>query len=90
MLSWAQLDRALPLPTAATESVTDLALRSSNVVQDLDQEMLTVRDLHEGRYQLRIDDTVAGAFTSEELRSGVNLALLDTPMRRQALLVTLQ
>ena len=91
VLTWAQMDKALPLPlpSAATDPVTELALRSSAVVQDLDQEMLTVGDLREGRYRLRIDDVVVGTFTSDELRSGVNLARLDTPMRRQALLVYL-
>ena len=91
VLTWAQMDKALPLPllSAATDPVTELALRSSTVVQDLDQEMLTVGDLREGRYRLRIDDVVVGTFTSDELRSGVNLARLDTPMRRQALLVYL-
>ena len=90
-LSWTQMDKALPLPLewAATDPVTDLALRSSTVVQDLDQEMLTVEGLRERRYQLRIDGAVVGAFTSDELGKGVNLALLDTPMRRQALLVLL-
>ena len=90
-LSWTQMDKALPLPLewAATDPVTDLALRSSTVVQDLDQEMLTVEGLREGSYQLRIDGAVIGAFTSDELGKGVNLALLDTPMRRQALLVLL-
>ncbi|WP_353068382.1 SGNH/GDSL hydrolase family protein [Tunturibacter empetritectus] len=90
-LSWVQLDRALPLPlpVAATDPVTDLALRASTVVEDLDQEMLTVGDLAVGRYELRIDDAAVGTFTSEELRSGVNLARLDTPMRRQAMLVFL-
>ncbi len=91
VLSWTQLDKALPLPLplAATDPVTNLALRSSTVVQDLDQEMLTVGDLRGGRYQLRIDGAPAGEFTSGELRQGVNLARLDTPMRRQAMLVFL-
>ena len=90
-LSWAQMDRALPLPLewAATDPVTDLGLRSSTVVQDLDQEMLTVGGLRAGRYELRIDGAAVGVFTSDELRNGLNLALLDTPMRRQALLVSL-
>ncbi len=90
-LSWTQLDKALPLPlpATATEPVTALALRSSTVIQDLDQELLTVTNLHEGRYELGIDGSSVGVFTSEELLKGINLATLDTPMRRQAMMVLL-
>ncbi len=90
-LSWAQLDNALPLPfpAAATDPVTILALHSSTVVSDLDQEMLTVEHLRSGRYELSIDDNAVATFSNNDLAKGVNLAMLETPMLQQARLVYL-
>ncbi len=85
-LSWSEKDAALPLPlpSAQTDPLTALALHSSSVVADLDQQMLSVSHLGAGRYDLRVDGETVATFSSEELAQGVNLATLDTPMLRQA------
>lgn len=90
-LSWLQLDKALPLPfpAAATDPVTALALHSSTVVSDLDQEILKVEHLRPGRYELSIDDDVVATLSSDDLAKGVNLATLETPMLQQSQLVYL-
>ncbi len=90
-LTWIQNDRALPLPlpSAASDPITALALKSSTVIDDLDQQVLRVTALKPGNYELRIDDRAIDTFTAEELQKGVNLALLETPMLAQARLVAL-
>ena len=55
-----------------------LVIHSSDLVQALDQETLTVTGLQPGTYQLRVDDRVVGSFSAEKLGRGVNLALLET------------
>ena len=90
-LSWLQSDNALPLPLATSDSdpFLDLALRSSDLIEALDQEILRVSGIAPGSYELSIDDQAVGKFSSEQLLSGVNLAVLETPMRAQARLVAL-
>jgi lysophospholipase L1-like esterase len=90
-LSWSQKDNALPLPfpAPAADPLTTLALRSSTVVADLDQQTLTIDHLPTGRYELRIDGGLVATYSNEELANGINLATLDTPMLRQARLVFL-
>lgn len=89
VLSWTQRDRALPLPlpSPAADPVTDLALKASTVLQDLDQETLSLTGLRPGQYEVRIDDWLIGTFNADELSSGINLATMDTPMLAQARLV---
>jgi len=83
-LAWTQLDAALPMPLDLKDPVLKLALDSSDFVDTLDRQMLRVRGLHEGSYALTIDGEPVGSFTGEQLAAGVNLALLPTPMARQA------
>lgn len=88
-LSWTELDDALPLPTAEWEKMwgagpVSLVLKSSNFTEDLNREPLSVQGLPSGSYTVKIDEQVVGAFNNDELANGVNLALLDTPMTRQA------
>jgi hypothetical protein len=61
-----------------------LALRASDFVEALDQEPLKVTGLTAARYTLKIDGEAIGAFTSQQLAQGVNLAKLATPMAKQA------
>jgi hypothetical protein len=63
----------------------DLAVKSSDVIESLDQEMLRVTGLTPGKWELKIDGVVAGSFTGDELGKGINLAKLNTPMLKQAL-----
>lgn len=88
-LSWVETDRALPLPLPSKNSdpFVDLALRASDLVDSLDQQMLRITRLEPGSYRLSIDRKSVGTFSSQQLASGINLALLETPMEEQARLV---
>ncbi|HTS05332.1 MAG TPA: SGNH/GDSL hydrolase family protein [Candidatus Eisenbacteria bacterium] len=88
-VSWTQLDRALPLPLppaqadpfiAEVEKVSDL-----NTV--LNRQTLQITGLSAGNYSLAIDDGKIGELTAEQLAAGIDLARMDTPMLKQALLV---
>jgi lysophospholipase L1-like esterase len=87
-LQWTETDDALPLPFYEWEhtrnSTLPLVLKSSNVADDLNSEPLRVTGLKNGVYDLKIDGTSVGTFNNDELSRGINLALLDTPMARQA------
>ncbi len=83
-LSWTQADRALPMPIDRKDPITALALGSSDLVQTLDQQSLKVTGLKDAEYSLLIDGEEVGTFTRETLAAGINLALLPTPMARQA------
>jgi lysophospholipase L1-like esterase len=84
VVSWTQIDEALPMPIDMRDSLVALAVRSSDVVDALNLQPLKVRGLAPGRYTLKIDGDTAGAFTSDEFAAGINLATLPTPMMRQA------
>ena len=87
-LRWTSRENALPFPLNADKNDTAyaLALKSSDFVNRLDREMLTVTNLAPGTYALTIDGETlpVGNFTDEELKNGVNLATLPTPMLAQA------
>jgi hypothetical protein len=83
-LRWTQFDAALPMPIDVTEPVNALVVRSSQVVETLDQQPLRVTGLPPGPFALRIDDEQVGVFGGAELAKGINLATLLTPMYRQA------
>jgi lysophospholipase L1-like esterase len=87
--TWLEIDLALPLPLPSKESdpFMDLAIRSSDLIEALDQEMLRILGLPPGNYDLRIDGKSVGIFDRNQLTSGVNLALLETPMLEQARMV---
>jgi lysophospholipase L1-like esterase len=86
-LAWTQVDGALPLPLDLKDEVVTLVLRASDVVETLDQEVLKITALADAKYSLKIDGDIVGTFTRDELSRGVNLALLPTPMLKQALTV---
>jgi len=83
-LSWTQTDDALPFPLDLSDPAVALIVGSSDFVQALDQETLRITGLQPSRYQLRIDNDEVGTFDAEQLKAGINLALLDTPMKKQA------
>ena len=83
-LSWTATENALPFPIDWTDATVKLAMDSSDFVDALNLEMLRVSGLQAGKWELRIDDAAVGSFTAQELEKGVNLALLSTPMTKQA------
>ena len=95
-ISWSQKDAALPMlvslrdramPTAARRGAAtmELALKSCDFMEALNQETLRVRGLEGARYTLKIDGSAAGSFSREQLEQGLNLAGLPTPMARQSI-----
>jgi hypothetical protein len=83
-LSWTQLDSCLPMPINWNDPVLALAVRSSDFVKALDQQLLTVTGLTAPRYVLKIDREEIGSFLKEQLAEGINLAVFPTPMAKQA------
>jgi lysophospholipase L1-like esterase len=89
---WTETEEALPLPFAGMlaqdrDHTLALAIRSSDVTAALNQQTLQVQNLSPGRYKLSIDSQPTGEWSDAELAQGVNLAVLDTPMSRQAMTV---
>jgi lysophospholipase L1-like esterase len=84
VVSWTQLDRALPLPLNFKDATVELAEAAGAALETLDGQPLVVTGLPRGQYELRIDDQTVGAFAGDELAAGLNLATFNTPMRRQA------
>ena len=83
-ISWVQLDEALPMPVDLKDPVVALAVRSSDFLQTLNQQTLKVRGLSAANFNLKIDGDEIGSFTKEQLAEGINLAILPTPMAKQA------
>jgi hypothetical protein len=83
-ITWEEIDGSLPLPLSWEDANTELAQKAGAALETLDDEPLTIAGLRAGRYELRVDGQLAGAFSSDELSGGVNLARFNTPMRWQA------
>ncbi len=76
------LERALPFPV---DSAALPILDQLPIEQELDQEIVAVKGLNAGTYELRIDDSPVGRYTAEALSKGVNLALnAAAPQVKQA------
>jgi lysophospholipase L1-like esterase len=86
-LTWTQTDKALPLPVRFGDSDVDLAETAGAGLEALDQQVLKITGLSKGSYELLIDGASLGRFSETELGLGVNLAIRDTPMLKQALAV---
>lgn len=84
VLSWTQLDDALPMPVKLVDPATALAVKSSDFIETLDQQPLRVTGLTAPAYTLRIDDQVVGTWAREDFAKGINLAVQHTPMTDQA------
>ena len=74
--------KALPFPKLPEYVKTDGAFYP--LTERLNQELIVVKGLKEGRYDLAFDGVKLGAFTSAEFAKGVNIALLDTPNQQRA------
>jgi lysophospholipase L1-like esterase len=92
-LKWTELDSALPLPFPEWQAMwyggtpVRLAIQSSDIAGALNEELLKVKGLKKGVYSLKIDGESLSVFNDDELRNGVNLSLISTPMTRQAMQV---
>lgn len=82
-LKWTQQDEALPLPLDFNNAMTPMLLEISDLAQ-LDQEILRINSLAPGQYDLILDGKTVAAFSRDQLRQGINLALFKTPMLEQA------
>jgi lysophospholipase L1-like esterase len=82
-IHWTQLDRALPLPLEMRDPSMSLVVEAADLAS-LDQQMLRAIGLNPGHYKLTIDGMKIGTFTQTELETGLNLALMETPMLYQA------
>ena len=79
--AWRQLDDALPYP--ATPDM-ELALKHTDFSDSLNRQWLTVQGLEPGKHTLEIDGQAVLALSAEDWARGTNLALCDTPMKKQA------
>jgi lysophospholipase L1-like esterase len=84
LVTWNELDQSSPLPLNFQDANVELAQIAGANLESLDSEVLVVRGLPRGRYEVQVDDKVIGSFPSSDLARGVNLALIDTPMRWKA------
>jgi lysophospholipase L1-like esterase len=82
-LEWQSEEKALPLPLVENNASIQYMKRICDVADRLNQEPLVVKNLPSGSYDLKIDDVDLGRFWSAALGTGINLAEMDTPMRRQ-------
>lgn len=84
-VSFTAFEKALPFPVR--ESARQ-ALGIVPFMNDLNQEILQVKDLAPGRYRLWIDSKEIGIFDAVELEKGINLAdMTETPQYQQAMQV---
>jgi hypothetical protein len=99
-ISWSQIDATLPMLVSLRDpsipantrrgaATMDLALKSSDFMEALNQQTLRVRGLESARYTLKINGSAVGSFSREQLEQGLNLAVLSTPMAKQSLRVHL-
>ncbi|HZY63106.1 MAG TPA: SGNH/GDSL hydrolase family protein [Edaphobacter sp.] len=92
-IRWEETDDALPLPFVQWEQMwgggatVGLVIRDSDITQALNQEPLRVVGLRNGVYSVRVDGASIGTFSNDQLATGINLALLKTPMTDQAMRV---
>ena len=76
------LEKALPFPI---DPAAKMVLELLPIGKDLNQEILSVRGLATGNYELKIDCAVAGRYSAQDLERGINLAFNEaTPQFKQA------
>jgi hypothetical protein len=87
VIAWTQVDNSLPMPidTFPSEELVRLALRSSDFMDALNRETLSVTGLTPGRkYALHIDGQAIATHSAEQWSAGVDLSEANTPMSKQA------
>jgi lysophospholipase L1-like esterase len=84
-ISFSVLENALPFPVSPQYKE---ALDLVSFQTQLNQQLLKIDDLSEGRYTLFIDDSSIANFTAKELKEGIDLSLFkNTPQYLQAVTV---
>lgn len=84
VVTWTQDDEALPFPVEYKNPRIALMMKSTDLIDSLNQQILRVTNLPAEQYRLTIDKDEIGVFTREQLAKGINLATMDTPMIQQA------
>jgi hypothetical protein len=87
VIAWTEDDEALPVAVDIMDPSVVLAIQSSDFGRRLDDQTLRVRGMAAERYSFTIDGTLIGIFHRDQLDAGLNLALLRTPMWKQAMAV---
>jgi len=76
-------EHALPFPISETQKN---GAKLVDIDNQLNSQLLSVKGLSNGSYELRIDSQKIATFTNEELAKGVNLAVyIQTPQYQQAM-----
>jgi lysophospholipase L1-like esterase len=83
-LSWEQQDERLPFAYDASDKTLKLVADLYGFDDALNRQILCVRNLDPGDYDLLIDGHVVQKCSARDLECGVNLAQSNTPMRDQA------
>lgn len=85
VLTFECLEKSLPFPVKETAKE---ALTLVPFMEEFNTELLQVKDLPAGNYNLFIDNTLIAVFTANDLSTGINLALhKNTPQYQQAVVV---
>lgn len=90
-LSFDYLANSLPFPIDEEKHNGDkqpasAALQYVPLMDDINQEMLRVKNLNGNNYELLIDGNAVGRFSSKDLADGVNMAkITSTPQYQQAM-----
>lgn len=80
-ISFQLMENAIPFPI--TQDATSTLKYMP--VSELNKEILVVKGIEKGLYNLKIGNEAVGRFTSEELKDGINLATnTETPQFKQA------
>jgi lysophospholipase L1-like esterase len=79
-LRWKQTDKAFPLPINFSDGEIEFAERAGAGFKELDQQVLTVKGLSAGNYELTINGQPIVKATEIEWDRGINLVSYHTPM----------
>ena len=86
-VTWTETDRAIPFQVGKYDDASEFAMQNSGFIDALDKEPLKVTGLEGRLYSIAIDGEVVGKCTGQQLREGINLAVVGTPMVKQSLAV---
>ena len=82
-ISFSCVQNSLPFPT---NKAIDKALSLVSFENDFNKEILQIKGLKNGKYNLFIQDIFINSYSAEQLKSGVNLSTqVNTPQYKQAL-----